>query len=788
MLQNYPDSSGLTFVVSTEREKGALQYLTHREVGGLLPAFRSFDEYKTMILSSELGLNPPARDEELVQLTLYLLEQGLKQGEDAALAASDMLPAMRMAAMFALGREDLKNLKGIRPEQIDKIDSLFDVMEEYDRFLEARGLFMPLLREERFRDHTPAENDIFVNLPLFTPANEAFFGKIPPDRKWVDAPAYADAFRKSRLDYSSSLHLLRRAGVSVDHGPNVRPAFHELQGKAALPAFLRKRIADFLREKPDGEQMFILLLDERLSFYLWRTVFQELGGLANFSLGLPLGVTSAGIRISRFLEEFPTGSETGDFQEFRADLAHELYRHYTHFAPEERFAMEAAVDFVGGIEKHCRPLGNAFHRTASILLEQRQFFLKGERTAPIQVVGLGEAAGVPFEQAIILPICDGVFPSKIYDGPFLNVVHTPRIHEAHFEMEELLLRRFMSFGKSVDLVSVFDEAHDMTPSFFFNFLKTEFGGELARHAVSPASGPPKRPAPFIENNDAVRDKILAHSFSFSSLGRLLTCPFCFYHTDIERMPLPDAMQEEENIHLSLGRFVHAFFDRLAEEPDPAQTWKALLQTMWEESEEIERIEGSAIFRLILFDHLEALSEHEPEDERLLLFGKWKRRHEKRLEAAFGPSRRFRLNGRPDAVVERDDGPVILDYKYSRQPQTGKKPLLEALENENGFDPRFQILLYAWLLSETEGIPPENLKGYFVYLKEDDPAKCFRELDPAELRAANETVDRIAERIEAVLASSRLEPNPKAETCRNCSLPALCRIDTYYRKSAKRGSR
>ena len=106
MLRNYPDSSELTFVVSTERGKSFVQNYAHREVGGILPAFKSYDEYKAETLSGKLALKKMERGEELVYLTLFLLEHSPKHGEDAAFVAFNMLPAIRYACAFSLGREE----------------------------------------------------------------------------------------------------------------------------------------------------------------------------------------------------------------------------------------------------------------------------------------------------------------------------------------------------------------------------------------------------------------------------------------------------------------------------------------------------------------------------------------------------------------------------------------------------------------------------------------------------------------------------------------------------------
>jgi RecB family exonuclease len=785
MLRNYPDSSDLTFVVSTERGRCFVQNYAHREVGGLLPSFKSYDEYKAEILSDRLGLKKMERPEELIYLTLFLREFSPKHGEDSGFAAFNMLPAIRYACMFSLGREEMKNLKGIRPEQVEKIDELFDVMDAFDEFLETRGLFMSALRERHFLDHTPGEKDFFINLPLFTPATESFFSKIPLERKLVDMPTYADAFKESKPDYASSLHLLARAGIPMSISSNASLTFHELQGKASLPAHLSKGIADFLKEDEEHGQIFILLLDEGLSFYLWQTVFRHLGSLANFSVGLPLTVTSAGSRLYQFIEGIDQKRNDQDFSNFKMGLARELYRHRNDYVREELCAIEAAIDFVDSLEKYHEPLGGAFSQVASLLLQQKQFFLKGDRTAPVQIVGLGEATGAPFEYGIVLPLNGDIFPSKIYNGPFLNFVHTPQVRDAHLEMEDLALRQFMSLGKNIDIVSVFDEAKDMTPSFFFTFLKNEFGGSITKCSLPMPPVRSRETVPFVENGSTVRGKILEHSFSFSSLSRLLTCPFSFYYADIERLSIPDVMQDEENINLILGSFVHKFFNRLAEEAKPLGLWKAVFDELWARSADIAQLEGNGLFRLLLLSQLEALTEHEVEDERLLLFGQWKRSNEKSLEAGFGDSSKFKLNGRLDALVERNGARTILDYKYKNRPSIGRKSLAEALAKVNSFDPRFQIALYAYLLAEAESIPLETISGYFVYIKEDDPKKRFDQLEASEIQQVRTTMRALSERIEQILSLERLEPNYKSVNCKFCLLKSLCKAENFYRKSARK---
>src|SRR5208337_4404960 len=270
----------------------------------------------------------------------------------------------------------------------------------------------------------------------------------------------------------------------------------ELQGKASIPQYLRREIGDFLGKDNRNGQMFIILLDENLSFYLWQTVFKDLKHLVNFSVGLPLSVSPVGVKLAHFFKTVGENGSKEDFKSLKEQLASELYQNWNAYVEEDLYSIEAAIDLLDGLEQYYGMLGRSFSQVANLLLQGRQFFIEGDRTAPVQLVGLGDATGIPYEHGIVLPLNSDVFPSKIYNGPFLNFVHTPQIRDAHLEIEDLALRQFMSFGRHVDVVSVFDEARNMTPSFFYTFLKNEFCGTTKKCSIEMRPPCSKGPTPF----------------------------------------------------------------------------------------------------------------------------------------------------------------------------------------------------------------------------------------------------------------------------------------------------
>ena len=782
LLRNYPDSSGLAFIASTTRARAYLQEFAHREVGGILPSFKSFDEYKSEEISQRLKLKQLKRGEDLIYLSIFLGNQGAKYEKEAGYMAFAMLPAIRYACSFSITRDEMKNLKGIREEHVARIDELFNVMESFGAWLKDYGLFMSELCEHELLHHAPTESEFFVNLPLLTPVNESFFKKIPAERKLVDTPAYAEAFLRTSPAYASSRTLLQKAGVALRSASTEELSLFELQGKASIPRYLRREIGDFLGKGNRNGQMFIILLDENLSFYLWQTVFKDLKHLVNFSVGLPLSVSPVGVKLAHFFKTIGENGSKENFKNFKEQLASELYQNWNAYVKEDLYSIEAAIDLLDGLEQYYGMLGRSFSQVANLLLQGRQFFIEGDRTAPVQLVGLGDATGIPYEHGIVLPVNSDVFPSKIYNGPFLNFVHTPQIRDAHLEMEDLALRQFMSFGRHVDVVSVFDEARNMTPSFFYTFLKNEFGGTTKKCSIEMRPPCSKCPKPFVENSDEIRERVLSHAFSFSSLSSLLTCPYGFYYDFILKASVPEIMQDEEKISQILGTFVHRFFKSMAAEETPLETWRPLFEKLWTESPDIARIEGNEIFRMFVASYLNSLVEHENEDERSLLFGPGTRSAEKAIEAGFGNGMKFRMTGRIDSIVERDNTHTIIDFKYKKNPDLSKKPLADILGNGNQFDPRFQIVIYSHLLMETENISADRIRGFFVYVREEESKKRFQRIDEVEIIQAKTTLEILGERIEEILSLERFEPNYKSRTCPYCLLKSLCKADNFYRKS------
>ena len=143
-------------------------------------------------------------------------------------------------------------------------------MEAFRAHLAAEGLFYPPFEAARFAELTPGERELFVGLPLMTPVSQRFLQPHPPERLLVDAPLFGPHMPTEPPEYETALSLVRRIGVAERRDPGEGLSFSELAERAALPALLAREIdAFFGGPRGDGAQLFIVPLDERLSFYLW---------------------------------------------------------------------------------------------------------------------------------------------------------------------------------------------------------------------------------------------------------------------------------------------------------------------------------------------------------------------------------------------------------------------------------------------------------------------------------------------------------------------------------------
>ena len=492
----------------TGRGRDFLHHLVHTRIGGLLPTILSFDDYRTRRIAEATGRMAVPEDEAFLRFhALRCREEG------RSLPPADtqrLLSFLTTIAEFSVSIQELRALDRIGHEQLDRIDRFFATMEAFRARLAAEGLFYPPFEAARFADLTPGDGEFFVGLPLMTPVNQRFFSRIPRDRLFVDAPLFGPHMPTEPPDYETALSLVRRIGVAERRNTGEGLGFTELAERAALPALLAREIDAFLRgPRGDGEQLFIVPLDERLSFYLWELLFRPLGGQVNFAPWLPFTHFAAAHR----LRDAIRGGK--GLAAVRRDLVAELTARWNELDEADRSAFEGAITLCDELER-LRPLmGDEWSPLAEYLIAAKKLRLRGRRSAPIQVVGMGDATGIPYERAVILPMNSGIFPRKPFSGPYLNLIHLPRIHRAQYEADDLALRQFLSFGRTAHIAALYDQANGEAPSPHFSFLATEFGQKAVKRLMAPAPFHVPTGSPAIENTDELREQLRRHTWSFS---------------------------------------------------------------------------------------------------------------------------------------------------------------------------------------------------------------------------------------------------------------------------------
>jgi RecB family exonuclease len=775
---HYPDMSKYTVISLTGRGRDLLHNLIHTRVGGLLPRVLSFEDYRTQRITEATGRTALPEEEALLRFHAFR-----RREEGRALPPTDtqrLLAFLATIAEFSVGVGELRSLERIGPEQLERIDRFFATLEAFRSSLAGEGLFYAALEAGRLADLAPSGDDLFVGLPLMTPVNQRFFRRIPRDQIFVDAPLFGPHMPEEPPDYETALSLVRRIGVAERREAGERMSFTELAERAALPALLASEIGTFLRRPHcDTGQLFIVLLDETLAFYLWELLLRRLGGQVNFVPWLPFAHFAAAHRLRGAVR---SGSGLASV---RRDLVAELTARWNELDETDRSAFEAAITLCDELAR-LRPLmGDEWSPLAEHLIAAKKLHLRGRRSAPIQVVGMGDATGIPYERAVILPMNSGIFPAKPFRGPYLNLIHLPRIHRAQFEADDLALRQFLSFGRRAHIVALYDQVNGKAPSPHFAFLQTEFGRKALKRRIAPVPFRVTTETPVLENSDAIRARLRERTWSFSSLKRFFACPYRFILEEIQNLAPPPCFAEDEHANLLIGDFLHRLFRELKERPPAVERWRDCFEELWEsDGEPAAKLPDAAVRKAIVQSHLADIAQWEKETGQMLLFSDAVTASEVELTAPFGNGR-YRLKGRIDRLQRREEKLFIADLKYQeKQKVSARVRLAELVEEADGFDDRFQLLIYAYLVLHTGTASPGDLVAAYLFLRPRVRGDYEGRLAEEDLAACDATMDRIAGRLDGLLSRERFTPSYRADGCPSCPHKAFCLKPDLYRTGGR----
>ncbi|HOW50416.1 MAG TPA: PD-(D/E)XK nuclease family protein [bacterium] len=773
---HHPDLSRFTVVSMSGTGRDLIHDTLHRLLGGLMPTVLEFGDYKSRCIAEATGRAPLPDDEAFLRFHALRCRE---KGEAIAPADTErMMQFLGLIARFSVSVDELSRLDRIASEQLERIDSFFAAMNGFRTELAAEGRFYAPFEEALFADLTPRDNELFVGLPVMTPAHERFFARIPEERRFIDAPLFGPHLPHDIPDYDTALALTRRIGIGEERAGAGRISFSELAERPAVAALIAREIDEFLKNRGEGQQLFIVPLDETLSFYLWELLFRPLGDRVNFVPWIPFSHFAAAHRLTAAIRDrIPLDA-------VRRELAAELTARWHDLDAADRAAFEGAIPLIDELVR-LRPLmGKEWETLALHLINAKKLRLRGKRSAPVQVVGMGSATGIPYQRALILPMDRDTFPRKPFSGPFLNLIHLPRIHTAQFEADDLALRQFLAFGETAHIAARYDTAAGEAPSPHFAFLAVEFSAPPVKRLMAATSFRTPTEIPAIENSGEVRDWLKGYHWSFSSLPLFFSCPFRFLLKEHEKIEPPACFGDEGSAGMVIGSFLHRFFAGLKNVDKPIDRWRAHFEEQWNADSELHKeLPDHAVRKAIVLSYLDEIAAWERNSGDPILFSGAVTEAEFDLNATFGTG--YRLTGRIDRLQRRGGRLLVADLKYRDTiDAVGKEGLIAEVEDPNGLSDQFQLLFYAHLLIENDRAKPEDLDAAYILLRSGSPDGYLRELPAAEIAGRHATLSAVAARLDRMIAQEKFTPNYRADACTYCPYKAICLKPDLYRTGGR----
>jgi len=778
LRSDYPDLSDWTIICASDRAVDPVQHLIHSKLGGILPKVEGFNSYITKEIGENSNLQPLPGDERLLYFISFIAEKFPDEPYPARQAAS-LLPLISKLAEYNIGRKTILGAERFTEDDWNRLDRFLETAADFRVWLAKINLFMPELEIAGLDGITPGEKEIFIGFPELTPPTNQFYRKISKDRLFIDKPLFSlELAGHEMLPFDSAKNLVLSFGGGVASSAGAGIELVKLDGLHSIVDLVTLEVESFLKERSGNDQLVIYLLDESLTTMLWNRSLRLFGSAVNLAVWLPFATTAAGRRL---LDEIAKAGHSGlmpDFKRFATACAIELSNNRENYVREECEAFEAAISFSTLLDYWKEKLGRNFSDAAKILIEAKKFRVTGSRSAPVQVVGFGHISGERFSRGLILPLDAGIMPTQPFEWPFINPVHVPQMRKSVFEYEDLIFRQILAQGDRIKIVAVNDTIRERTPSYYMSLLAQEFGKPITTIGFKEA--PPERECsekPAVKIDEDLRNRLKDFNYSFSSLVKILACPFLFYHQYILKIEPPSFMDDDEKINMQMGSFVHQFLQHLSTvRKDMLDNWEKLFDELWasDENAGVRDIDGINIYMLNAKILLQEIYEDEQESGKRLVFADNAISCEEKFSGTIAGC--YKITGRTDRLAKLSGHTEVIDFKYSKKKSSynisGRINLLERFKEKGILHPAAQLIIYQHFNKGVE-------VACFYFLKESSKDRVMAL--PQDLNfTGGELMLAIKERLDVIIGGAELLPQWDCQECQYCLFQALCGRENYYK--------